>query len=193
MTTFFASESAAGLVFDVSAACLAVGELQQAVRARHTGSVSSFRDELLFRIAFFAGVFALPLGVTFVPGADIAGPAIFVVGAVAAWSGLLVRWWSFVTLGRLFTLVVRASAGQPIVGRGPYRFVRHPGYTGLLFAFLGGGLMLGNWVGTAVCVTVIAAALAFRLLREEEALIAATGGAYLRYAEGRPRLVPGIW
>ncbi|WP_238384870.1 methyltransferase family protein [Segeticoccus rhizosphaerae] len=63
------------------------------------------------------------------------------------WLGLLLRWWSFATLGRYFTTVVKTSADQVVVSRGPYRALRHPSYTGLLAAFLGCGLMLGNWVG----------------------------------------------
>ncbi|HAG61019.1 MAG TPA: hypothetical protein DEP82_05720 [Arthrobacter bacterium] len=101
--------------------------------------------------------------------------------------------WSFAALGRLFTTVVKASADQPIVDRGPYRWVRHPGYTGLVMAFLGFSLMLGNWVGVVTSVILILAAVIYRLRGEERALVGARGAAYLDYAKGRARLLPFIW
>ena len=92
--------------------------------------------------------FSLSVAVT--PRAAIGGGAwVFALGALIAWLGLLLRWWSFVSLGEYFTMVVKTSEDQPVVDRGPYRVLRHPSYTGLLMAFAGGGLMLGNWVSAA--------------------------------------------
>jgi len=80
-----------------------------------------------------------------------------------------------------------------MVDRGPYRWVRHPGYTGLVMAFLGFSLMLGNWVGVVTSVILILAAVIYRLRGEERALVGARGAAYLDYAKGRARLLPFIW
>ena len=193
MEPYVVASHTAGAVFDVSIALFALGELQQAFRVRHGAKTSSFRDEAVFRVIFFAGVAALPVCIRFIPAADVPGPWIFEIGAAVGWFGLLLRWWSFATLGRYFTTVVKVSSDQPIVDRGPYRFVRHPSYTGLLLAFLGGGLMLGNWVATIVSVAIIASALIFRLLHEERALVQARGSAYLDYAKGRARLIPFLW
>ena len=190
---FYLASRAAGVVFDVSVALFAVGEFQQALRVRRAGSRTNLRDEVVFRLVFFAGILALPVGARLVPPAHVGGAAIFVVGTVIGWLGLVLRWWSFATLGRYFTTVIKVSADQVIVDRGPYRLVRHPGYTGLLFAFAGCGLMIGNWAAAVLSVAIIASALVFRLRREERALVAARGSAYLRYAEGRARLLPFIW
>jgi protein-S-isoprenylcysteine O-methyltransferase Ste14 len=96
-------------------------------------------------------------------------------------------------LGKFFTTVVKTSADQEVVGRGPYRVLRHPSYTGLLAAFVGCGLMLGNWVGTAASFLVILAGLIYRLLREEQAMIDSLGDEYLDFAKDRARLVPFVW
>ena len=96
-------------------------------------------------------------------------------------------------MGRFFTTVVKTSADQKIIGRGPYRVLRHPSYTGLLAAFVGCGLMLGNWVGTAASFLVILAGLIYRLLREEQAMIDTLGDEYLDFAKDRARLVPFVW
>ena len=107
--------------------------------------------------------------------------------------GLLLRWWSFVTLGKYFTVVLKTSADQPVVDTGPYRLLRHPSYTGLLLAFVGCGLMLGNWVSTAGAVVVVLVALVYRIRIEERALTVALGDAYRDFAANRARLVPFVW
>lgn len=190
---FFLDSHVAGVVFYASVVIFAVGEFQQVLRGRRRGSLSSIRGEIVFRLIFFAGILTLPLCLRFVTEADVGGSLVFVSGAVIVWLGMLLRWWSFATLGRLFTTVVKASADQPIVDRGPYRWVRHPSYTGLVMAFLGFGLMLGNWAGVVTSVVLILAAVIYRLRGEERALVEARGTAYLDYAKGRARLLPFIW
>jgi protein-S-isoprenylcysteine O-methyltransferase Ste14 len=88
---------------------------------------------------------------------------------------------------------VKTTADQSVVERGPYRFLRHPSYSGLLAVFVGCGLMLGNWAGTLASLLLILVGLVYRLLREERAMIAAVGDAYLDFAKDRARLVPFVW
>lgn len=190
---FFPASNVTGVVFDASVVAFLLGELQQALRVRRRGSVSSVRGELVFRAVFFAGILTLPLSLRLFPAAAIGSLPVFIIGAAIAWLGMLVRWWSFLTLGRLFTTIVQTSPGQPIVDRGPYRWVRHPSYTGLVAAFLGFGLMLGNWIGMLVSVGLVLAAVIYRLRGEERALVEARGAAYLEYAKDRARLLPFIW
>ncbi|MEZ0446889.1 methyltransferase family protein [Cellulomonas sp. ICMP 17802] len=183
----------ARLVLDLTVAAFVVGELSQAVKRRRGATRTDLRGEVAFRVVFFAGILALPLAQTVAPDAVLEGAAVFVVGALVGWSGLLLRWWSFATLGTYFTTVVQTSPDQAVITRGPYRLLRHPSYTGLLAAFLGAGLMLGNWVGACVGVLLILLALVYRLRREERALVEALGDAYLDFARGRARLVPFVW
>jgi len=79
-----------------------------------------------------------------------AGIAIWLIGS-------LFRFYSMRTLGWLFTYDVAISAGQHVVDRGPYRWLRHPSYTGALLAFLGlegfhklVGFLFGNFLRRAV-------------------------------------------
>jgi protein-S-isoprenylcysteine O-methyltransferase Ste14 len=186
-------EAWARLVFYVSLAAFAVGEFSQAVKWRRGASRAPLFDELVFRAVFFAGILMLPLGHALAPGAALDGAAVFVVGAILGWCGLLFRWWCFATLGAYFTTVVQTSADQVVIERGPYRVLRHPSYTGLLAAFLGAGLMLGNWAGAVASFLVILVGLIFRLLHEERAMMDALGDQYADFARDRARLVPFIW
>lgn len=64
---------------------------------------------------------------------------------------------------------------------------------GLLLAFTGAGLMLGNRVSTAGVVAVLLVALIYRLRIEERALSMAMGVRYQEFAASRARLVPFVW
>ena len=193
-TPFVQQSHGAVVVLSISAAAFAAGELWQALRLRGGVAPASALGEVLFRLLFFAGILMLPLGATVAPGAVVPGGVVgFVAGAVVGWLGLFLRWWCFVVLGRHFSVVLRTTAGQAVVARGPYRFLRHPSYTGLLLALLGCGVMLGNWVGLLASFAVLLAAVVYRIRIEERALIAGLGEAYRVFAERRARLVPFVW
>jgi protein-S-isoprenylcysteine O-methyltransferase Ste14 len=192
-TPYLQQEGWARLVFGISVASFAVGEFSQAVKWRRGATRADWRSELVFRVFFFAGIVLLPLAQTLAPDAVLEGAGVFVLGLIIGWFGLLVRWWSFATLGRYFTTVVKTSADQVVVSRGPYRVLRHPSYTGLLAAFVGCGLMLGNWVGMCASFLLVLLALVYRLQREERAMIDTLGDAYRDFARHRARLVPFVW
>jgi protein-S-isoprenylcysteine O-methyltransferase Ste14 len=116
-----------------------------------------------------------------------------VLGLVLIGAGIALRQWAFTTLGRFFTIDVRVAPGQTVVDRGPYRWVRHPSYTGLILSFAGFGLALGNWGSLAAAALVPTAGLLYRIRFEERTLLNGLGEPYRRYAEGRPRLFPGVW
>lgn len=194
LATYVLQSSAARWVLDISVGAFVVGELQQVLRVRRGASRSDLGSEALFRAMFVGGVLMLPIGRALVPGAEIGGGVwLFVSGLGLGWLGLLLRWWPFMALGKYFTLVLKVSADQQVVDRGPYRVLRHPSYTGLLLAFAGFGVMLGNWVGAAGSVVVLLVALLFRIRIEERALTAALGTSYRDFAADRARLIPFVW
>jgi protein-S-isoprenylcysteine O-methyltransferase Ste14 len=117
----------------------------------------------------------------------------FVLGLVLMATGTAVRAWAVVVLGRYFTVEVRVQPGQTVVDRGPYRWVRHPAYTGLIVFLVGVGLALTNWLSLIVLAVVPTAGLLVRIRSEERVLDAALGEDYRRYALGRRRLFPGVW
>ena len=176
-TPYIQQSHGAVVVLSISVVAFSAGELLQVFRLRRGVAHVSAVGEVLFRLLFFVGILLLPLGASVAPGAVVPGGVVaFVVGAVAGWLGLLLRWWCFVVLGRYFTVVVTTASDQVVVDRGPYRFLRHPSYTGLLLALLCCGVMVGNWVGTLAAFAVLLAAVVYRLRMEE-----------------RARLVPFIW
>ncbi|GAA2614859.1 methyltransferase family protein [Paractinoplanes durhamensis] len=178
------------VVLVVTCGAFAAGELVQAFRRRRGATRVDVRAEMVFRLLLFAAIAMWPLGRAVAPGAVIGGE---VVGAAVGWAGALLRWWSFVTLGRYFTVVVLTSKDQPVIDRGPYRVLRHPSYTGLLLMIAGVGVMIGNWVGAAGAFVLVLVALLHRMRVEERALTAQLGDRYRDFAAHRARLIPYIW
>jgi protein-S-isoprenylcysteine O-methyltransferase Ste14 len=87
---------------------------------------------------------------------------------------------------------VQAERHQRVISSGPYAFVRHPMYSGIMLYFLGIPLLLGSWWGVAFA-PVFAVLFAVRVRIEERALIEGLPD-YADYAARvRYRLVPGLW
>ena len=70
-------------------------------------------------------------------------------------------------LGRFFTVDVAIAQGHELIESGPYRFIRHPSYTGALLAFLGFALTLGNWLASLCLLLPITAAFGESMSRNE--------------------------
>jgi protein-S-isoprenylcysteine O-methyltransferase Ste14 len=87
---------------------------------------------------------------------------------------------------------VQAARHQRVISSGPYAFVRHPMYSGVMLYFLGIPLLLGSWWGVAIA-PAFAVLFAIRARIEERALVEGLPD-YADYAARvRYRLVPGLW
>lgn len=186
---------AAGIGFSVAVAVFVLDEVW--IAARTAGSRAPRRDrgsKAVISFGIFVGVFlAIQLSAHW-SGGTMAWPWVaYVAGAALVAAGVAVRVWAVLTLGRWFTTVVRVANDQRVVSDGPYRWVRHPSYLGLLVVLAGLGLMLTDWVSLAVVVLVPLATLVWRIRVEERALREGLGARYDDYATGRKRLVPGVW
>jgi protein-S-isoprenylcysteine O-methyltransferase Ste14 len=133
--------------------------------------------------------FALRFSAAALPG----GPVLLGLSLSVLWCGMGLRWWSFRTLGRYFTFNVMTSRDQPVITAGPYRVLRHPGYTGMLLALLGLGLAFGNWLSLAGLMVCASIGLLNRIRVEEAALSTALGERYADFAHTRKRLIPYVW
>jgi protein-S-isoprenylcysteine O-methyltransferase Ste14 len=121
------------------------------------------------------------------------GPWFTILGISLFAAGLIFRWWAIVTLGRFFTVDVTIERDHELVERGPFRWVRHPSYTGVLLAFVGWALTLRNWAAILVVLLPIFVAFVRRMNVEEDALLRALGDRYRDYMRRTKRLVPFIY
>jgi protein-S-isoprenylcysteine O-methyltransferase Ste14 len=119
--------------------------------------------------------------------------ALRVFGVIVMWAGLATRVWAVAALGGAFRTTVEVDPDQAVVTSGPYRWIRHPSYAGLLLIVAGLGFALGNWLSVAACLLIPPPALAWRIHVEEAELGRVLGDAYRAYQATTKRLIPGVW
>ena len=124
-------------------------------------------------------------------GSSVFGLGVFGLGVFGL--GLLLRWYAIIHLGRFFTVNVAIADDHRLVDTGPYRWARHPSYTGWLLAITGLGLCLGNWLSLAILLAATFTVIAWRIGIEERALRGAFGDTYAAYARKTARLLPLIY
>jgi protein-S-isoprenylcysteine O-methyltransferase len=128
------------------------------------------------------------------PQGRLPHPQIFyVIGLGLFVLGLIIRWIAIVHLGRFFTVNVAIAEDHQLITTGPYRYVRHPSYTGTLLIFLGFGLCMLNIFSLAAIFLPITAAFLWRMHVEEAALRQAFADRYQTYAASTPRLIPLVY
>jgi protein-S-isoprenylcysteine O-methyltransferase len=118
---------------------------------------------------------------------------IAIVSFVLCFLGVAFRWYAIVHLGRFFTTNVAIAKNHRVVDTGPYRFIRHPSYTGALLAAFALGLSFGNWAVLLIIFLPILTATCWRMHVEEAALLGALGERYRSYMQRTWRLLPGIY
>lgn len=98
----------------------------------------------------------------FVP--NVAALNIFAVGLAAAGVGFAI--WARRHLGENWSGTVSLKADHELIRSGPYRWIRHPIYTGMLLAMIGTALAVGEVRGILACLITLAAF--YRKARREE-------------------------
>jgi protein-S-isoprenylcysteine O-methyltransferase Ste14 len=172
-------------------------EISLLVRDRRHGIGSTDADRSTRRLNAFlvvatvvvSGDLSTTLHVLVVPGAIW----FRAVGLVIVWIGLGLRVWAIRTLGAAFRTTVEVDQGQRVVTEGPYHWVRHPSYTGLLLITVGFGIAFASWLFRVLCAVLPSLSLLRRTKVEESELVRVLGEPYLSYSARTKRLIPGIW
>jgi protein-S-isoprenylcysteine O-methyltransferase Ste14 len=104
-----------------------------------------------------------------------------------------IRAWSIITLGRFFQYSIRIQSGHDVVTTGPYRFVRHPSYTGLILGVAGYALACGDVWSLVAAAALAGFGLTVRIRVEERQLRDSLGADYATFAAHHKRLIPGLF
>jgi len=197
MNAYFNTNHVAGLLFTVTMMAWVMMEVsQRSAQPRRTGATAVARvgGRIVVLACLIVTAAVVNLAPHVVPAATIRpGAVAFAAGMVVLLAGLVLRGWSFKTLGQYFTHTVMVSSDQPVIVTGPYRVLRHPSYAGLILAGLGIGLASANWAGLAGLMLLSITALLWRIHIEDSALAATLGDRYRAYAAQHKRLVPLVW
>lgn len=117
-----------------------------------------------------------------------AGP----LGLAMEVSGLGLRLWSMRTLRTSYSRTLRTTEEQQVIDRGPYRFIRHPGYLGSLLTWIGCAVASGSAPTVGAVAGLLGTAYRRRIATEELLLCRDLPG-YHEYTERTQRLVPLLW
>jgi protein-S-isoprenylcysteine O-methyltransferase Ste14 len=129
-------------------------------------------------------------GLARVRSAAVTDLAVGLVGALVVLCGLGLAVWARLHLGRNWGMPMSRKDSPELVTSGPYRYVRHPIYTGLLLALLGSALATNLWVFVPVLV------LGWFFYRaatvEERNLVATFPTAYPQYQARTRKIIPFV-
>ncbi len=113
-------------------------------------------------------------------------------GIAITWAGTAIAIWARYCIGEYWSARVTLKEGHRLIRSGPYAYVRHPIYTGMLVACMGTALVSGEWRGI-LAVGLLLAAHSRKALREEKILTQEFGTEYAEYRRGTGFLFPPIF
>jgi len=116
-----------------------------------------------------------------------------IFGIVILIPGFVLSYWAM-AVNVFFepTVRIQEERGHKVCQEGPYKFVRHPGYVGLILFTLGGPFILGSWwvflpTGIIILLVFFRTALEDRMLQKELS-------GYKEYTKvTKYRLIPRVW
>ncbi len=114
------------------------------------------------------------------------------LGVALCAAGIAFAMWARHILGGNWSINPSIQEGHELVTTGPYHWVRHPIYTGILLAYLGALLAIGAlwWVEVYVAVVV---GLYIKLRREERLMMQQFPQAYPAYKQRTKALIPFVF
>jgi protein-S-isoprenylcysteine O-methyltransferase Ste14 len=179
------------LVFLIIEGATACFSLINSIKSSKESKKNDRGSMLLIMAGIFVSVLSSPLLILAVPYI-LPGP-VFWVGIFASLLGIAVRVASILTLRRFFTFSVQVGKEQKLVQDGPYRFLRHPAYTGSILTLLGIALCFRSPLGIAVTAVAAAVVYGYRIRVEEREMENSFGDSYRTYEQQTWRVLPFIW
>jgi len=181
----------------VALSALIIAWIPREVLYRLKGGIKSKEDGItsnLIGSAMLGNMVMLPL-LGYLKWGAIAwhATAISALGLAITTLGVFLRYWAILTLGRFFTSAVMVLPEHQVVQTGPFRLIRHPGYTGVLLFGLGIALAFANPLAAVWFLGTQGPALLFRIKVEESVLGEALGEAYQTYRRRTWKLLPYVY
>lgn len=124
-----------------------------------------------------------PMLLRYYAGVFVWNPTLIGVGLGISVFGLAFRIYAIRYLGKQFTTKVKIVDDHELINTGPYKYMRHPSYTGTMLLILGNALMYGSiWIAILITLAMYLG-YQYRIKHEEKALIAHFGEKYIQYKQ----------
>jgi protein-S-isoprenylcysteine O-methyltransferase Ste14 len=182
-------------IISICWALFAVIWLLAAFATKQTVYKESGLQRLRYLIPLLLGWFLLakghrlsdPLNHRVIPHLD----ALAWIGAVLCIAGLIFCVWARFTLGRNWSGLVTLKGGHELITSGPYKFVRHPIYTGLLTMFVATAIVFGH-IAAIIAMPFVIVSLWIKLRSEEKLMLENFPAGYEAYSRRVKRLIPFV-
>ena len=138
-------------------------------RALRLAGAAEPADDVLpmMQVAYPAAFLAMALEAA-LRGTQMGGA--FVAGLIVFGLAKAIKYWAIATLGPRWTFRVLVPPASTRITHGPYRFMRHPNYLGVIGELAGMALIAGALIAGTISVLVFLALIALRIRVEERAL-----------------------
>ena len=131
-----------------------------------------------------------------VSGSEWSKPVALAAGMLAILAAVSSVWLvttAVKTLGKEWSLTARLVEGHKLATSGPYSFVRHPIYAGMLGMLVATGLAISHWLALLAALIIFFIGTIIRVRSEERLLREAFGDQFENYARRVPAIVPGLY
>jgi protein-S-isoprenylcysteine O-methyltransferase Ste14 len=179
--------------FTITCLLWVISEITLNVLARSNKSASVTLDKGSINIIWIVIVVSIIGGSMFTSNYPAFNEVLSNIGLVLIIAGIIFRWISIISLGKMFTTNVAIQSGHKLKTDGLYKIIRHPSYTGSLISFLGLGFALGNIFSIIIVFIPILLAFLYRIKVEENALSLHFKEEYEEYKNRTKKLVPYLY
>lgn len=198
---FFAIQARAGLAILIGA--FAILAFFQAIKIPGGGAVQKGDAGKLHKkesvLGHLGSAIFLVGGLMLMGYSDRHSWLVFADSQISRFSGLfllaaggLLAFWSAMILGKQYSTEITIQKDHQLITSGPFRFIRHPRYLGLIFMALGYALLFRSLAGMAMTLLLIPA-LIWRIKGEETMMADEFGSDWQAYLKRTWRLVPFIF
>ncbi len=153
------------------------------------------RSGLVIAFSIWFGIFLAYALAHAEPSADIAWHPVllFALGILLMVAGVAFRWYAVSVLGKYFSFRLAIQPEQTVMQDGPYRYIRHPSYTGALITLFGLGMVFTNWLSLLSILVIGFIGYNYRVFVEEKMLVTALGEPYREYMQRTKRFIPFVY
>ena len=114
-----------------------------------------------------------------------------ITGDLICGLGVIISIWSRKIIGTNWSSVVTLKKDHELVQNGPYKYIRHPIYTGMILALIGTAIVLGNLKALIIIIVIVAGLIKKSI--DEEKLLTANLAEYSEYKKRTKRLIPFVF
>ena len=197
MLPFLFTNHTAALILNVAYAVWLIPEFIHTYthRVDTQSATDDRRSGLGIAFSIWLGIFLAYRLAYAVPQADMPWhPALlFALGILLMVIGVAFRWYAVAVLGKYFSFQLAIQPGQIVVEQGPYRWIRHPSYTGALITMFGLGVAFTNWLSLLSILIAGFIGYSYRVRVEEQILLNSLGEPYHAYMQRTKRFIPFVY